>query len=50
MSVIATADRDAQRILPLVELNRLSESGLLAITVPAQYGGAATPLAKSAAS
>jgi SfnB family sulfur acquisition oxidoreductase len=34
------AERDAQRILPYGELERLSASGLLAITVPAQYGGA----------
>ena len=34
------AERDIRRILPLAELDKLSESGLLAITVPAKYGGA----------
>ncbi|WP_082599634.1 SfnB family sulfur acquisition oxidoreductase [Nocardioides sp. Root151] len=34
------AQRDAERILPTAELDRLSASGLLAITVPAEYGGA----------
>lgn len=34
------AERDAERRLPLTELNRLSETGLLAITVPRAYGGA----------
>ena len=34
------AERDAQRLLPRAELDRLSESGLLAITVPRRYGGA----------
>ncbi|GAA4715276.1 SfnB family sulfur acquisition oxidoreductase [Phytohabitans rumicis] len=37
------AERDANRLIPLVELDRLSESGLLAITVPAPYGGADLP-------
>ncbi|WP_045875894.1 SfnB family sulfur acquisition oxidoreductase [Pseudofrankia sp. DC12] len=32
--------RDAERILPVAELDRLSASGLLAITVPAAHGGA----------
>lgn len=32
--------RDAERRLPREELERLSASGLLAVTVPAQYGGA----------
>ncbi|QFZ79149.1 SfnB family sulfur acquisition oxidoreductase [Streptomyces fagopyri] len=32
--------RDAERRLPRAELARLSASGLLAVTVPAQYGGA----------
>ncbi|UUZ60483.1 acyl-CoA dehydrogenase family protein [Nocardioides sp. B-3] len=31
--------RDAERILPGAELDRLAESGLLAITVPQEYGG-----------
>ncbi|MBY5568083.1 SfnB family sulfur acquisition oxidoreductase [Rhizobium leguminosarum] len=33
------AERDADRILPFSELDLLAQSGLLAITVPAQYGG-----------
>ncbi|MGX9992396.1 SfnB family sulfur acquisition oxidoreductase (plasmid) [Rhizobium sp. Z1P35] len=33
------AERDAGRILPFGELDLLAQSGLLAITVPAQYGG-----------
>ncbi len=39
------ADRDAQRILPFAELDQLSAAGLLAITVPARYGGADLPVA-----
>jgi SfnB family sulfur acquisition oxidoreductase len=34
------AERDAQRRLPRAELAWLSGSGLLAVTVPAEYGGA----------
>ncbi len=34
------ARRDAERILPVAELDQLSAAGLLAITVPAAYGGA----------
>ncbi|WP_030159130.1 SfnB family sulfur acquisition oxidoreductase [Glycomyces sp. NRRL B-16210] len=34
------AERDARRTLPYAELDRLSASGLLAITVPAEHGGA----------
>ncbi|MFJ3759563.1 SfnB family sulfur acquisition oxidoreductase [Streptomyces sp. NPDC090080] len=34
------ADRDAERQLPRAELDRLSASGLLAVTVPAGHGGA----------
>ncbi|MBA2950900.1 SfnB family sulfur acquisition oxidoreductase [Streptomyces himalayensis] len=34
------AERDAQRRLPRAELDRLSASGLLAVTVPAMFGGA----------
>lgn len=37
------AQRDAERILPGRELDRLSESGLLAITVPQEYGGPELP-------
>ncbi|MGO7213223.1 SfnB family sulfur acquisition oxidoreductase [Rhizobium ruizarguesonis] len=33
------AERDADRILPFSELDLLAQSGLLAITVPSQYGG-----------
>ncbi|OWV80888.1 SfnB family sulfur acquisition oxidoreductase [Rhizobium sp. R634] len=33
------AERDADRILPFGELDLLAQSGLLAITVPAQFGG-----------
>jgi hypothetical protein len=32
--------RDAERLLPYAEVDRLSASGLLAITVPAEHGGA----------
>ena len=39
------AERDARRILPLAELDRLSAAGLLAITVPSRYGGAGVPVA-----
>lgn len=34
------SERDAERRLPRAELDRLSASGLLAVTVPAEYGGA----------
>ncbi|WP_405584726.1 SfnB family sulfur acquisition oxidoreductase [Streptomyces sp. NBC_01190] len=34
------ARRDAERELPRAELDRLTAAGLLAITVPAEYGGA----------
>ncbi|MEU2424370.1 SfnB family sulfur acquisition oxidoreductase [Streptomyces sp. NPDC007851] len=34
------ARRDAERVLPRAELDRLSASGLLAVTVPAEHGGA----------
>ncbi|WP_328498312.1 SfnB family sulfur acquisition oxidoreductase [Streptomyces sp. NBC_00414] len=34
------AGRDAERRLPQEELARLSDSGLLAVTVPAEHGGA----------
>ncbi|MGW2824714.1 SfnB family sulfur acquisition oxidoreductase [Streptomyces sp. NPDC001443] len=34
------ADRDRERRLPTAELARLSASGLLAVTVPAEHGGA----------
>ncbi|MCW2795546.1 SfnB family sulfur acquisition oxidoreductase [Nocardioides sp.] len=35
--------RDAERLLPAEELAELSSSGLLAVTVPASYGGAELP-------
>ncbi|MFD7296465.1 SfnB family sulfur acquisition oxidoreductase [Streptomyces sp. NPDC059897] len=34
------AERDAARRLPTAELDRLSRSGLLGVTVPAEHGGA----------
>lgn len=37
------ADRDRNRALPFAELDRLSASGLLAITVPTELGGADLP-------
>ena len=37
------AERDAERVLPAAELDALSDSGLLAVTVPAAYGGADLP-------
>jgi SfnB family sulfur acquisition oxidoreductase len=39
------ARRDAERLLPRDELDRVSASGLLAITVPAGHGGAGLPVA-----
>jgi SfnB family sulfur acquisition oxidoreductase len=39
------ADRDEQRRLPVAELDELSASGLLAISVPAEYGGPGLPAA-----
>lgn len=38
-----SARRDADRVLPVAEVDELSDSGLLAITVPAAYGGADLP-------
>ncbi|RNL65531.1 SfnB family sulfur acquisition oxidoreductase [Nocardioides marmoriginsengisoli] len=38
------AERDAGRVLPSYELDELSGSGLLAITVPTRYGGADVPV------
>jgi SfnB family sulfur acquisition oxidoreductase len=37
------AERDAQRVLPAAQLDALSASGLLGITVPAAHGGADLP-------
>ncbi|MEU4420946.1 SfnB family sulfur acquisition oxidoreductase [Actinoplanes sp. NPDC024001] len=34
------AERDRQRLLPTAELDQLSGSGLLAVTVPREFGGA----------
>ncbi|WP_185076155.1 SfnB family sulfur acquisition oxidoreductase [Nonomuraea jabiensis] len=34
------ARRDAERVLPVAEIEALSDSGLLGITVPAEHGGA----------
>ena len=39
------AHRDANRVLPSYELDELSASGLLAITVPTEYGGAGASVA-----
>lgn len=41
---IGSAERDADRLLPASEIDRLSSSGLLAITVPAAHGGADLPV------
>jgi SfnB family sulfur acquisition oxidoreductase len=38
------SERDARRIIPVEETARLAASGLLAITVPAEYGGADLPV------
>ncbi|WP_416668836.1 SfnB family sulfur acquisition oxidoreductase [Egbenema bharatensis] len=35
-----SAERDRDRLLPYAEIEQLSASGLLAITVPTEYGGA----------
>ncbi|RBO91383.1 acyl-CoA dehydrogenase family protein [Nocardia puris] len=37
------AERDRQRRLPHAEVDRLAASGLLAVTVPTEYGGADLP-------
>ncbi|MCF1480821.1 MULTISPECIES: SfnB family sulfur acquisition oxidoreductase [Rhizobium/Agrobacterium group] len=37
---VGAAERDRQRRLPVAEIERLSQSGLWAITVPKAYGGA----------
>jgi len=39
------AERDRSRTLPHAEVKQLAESGLLAITVPQEYGGADVPVA-----
>ncbi|MFD7154069.1 SfnB family sulfur acquisition oxidoreductase [Kribbella sp. NPDC059898] len=40
---LGAAERDRQRILPVVAVLALAESGLLAISVPQAYGGAGLP-------
>ena len=40
---VGAAERDAQRILPAEQVDALSASGLLGITVPAAYGGPDLP-------
>jgi len=40
---VGAAARDRNRELPTREIDRLSDSGLLAITVPREYGGADLP-------
>jgi SfnB family sulfur acquisition oxidoreductase len=40
---VGASERDSQRILPARELEMLSRSGLLGITVPAAFGGAGLP-------
>jgi SfnB family sulfur acquisition oxidoreductase len=42
------AERDAHRVLPVAEVDALAASGLLAITVPAPYGGADLSVATTA--
>ena len=42
---VDTAKRDRERILPAVELDRFSKSGLWGITVPKAYGGAGVSFA-----
>ncbi|MET0359313.1 MAG: acyl-CoA dehydrogenase family protein, partial [Pararhizobium sp.] len=36
---LTASERDRDRTLPHAEMDRLAASGLLAITVPAEYGG-----------
>ncbi|MGV9823332.1 acyl-CoA dehydrogenase family protein [Nocardia xishanensis] len=40
---VGASERDRDRVLPHAEIARLSASGLLAITVPAEFGGADLP-------
>jgi SfnB family sulfur acquisition oxidoreductase len=42
---VTASERDVERILPAREVERLSASGLLAVTVPARHGGADLPVA-----
>jgi SfnB family sulfur acquisition oxidoreductase len=41
---VSAAKRDAERILPVGEMDAVAASGLLAITVPREYGGADLPV------
>lgn len=41
----SSSGRDRERALPLAEIDAVTASGLLAITVPAAYGGADLPVA-----
>lgn len=41
----SSSHRDRDRVLPLAEIDAVTASGLLAITVPAEYGGADLPVA-----
>lgn len=41
---VSASDRDRDRRLPAAELDELSESGLLAISVPERFGGADLPI------
>jgi len=36
---VAASERDSERLLPFAEMDALAQSGLLAITVPEEYGG-----------
>src|SRR6478735_8351885 len=40
---VGAAQRDAERVLPAAQIDALSASGLLGITVPRAYGGADLP-------
>ena len=40
---LEAADRDAERMLPATQVDALSASGLLGITVPSTYGGPDLP-------
>jgi SfnB family sulfur acquisition oxidoreductase len=45
---VGAATRDAQRQLPIEEIERLSTSGLLGISIPREYGGADVAVATQA--
>ncbi|MQW74739.1 SfnB family sulfur acquisition oxidoreductase [Nocardioides sp. dk4132] len=42
---VGSAERDLERVLPAEQVDALARSGLLAITVPAEHGGADLPVA-----